>query len=248
MACFLSKIFKPRRKSVAYTVVKTSNISYGALGHQRLDQYRPQGLSGALPSIILITGGSFSSAVRSNMDARCRKATALGYNTFTISYAVPPVGYAAQTFADVEEAIAWAKTQAFVDPARVASWGHSAGAMLAIRPGLTGLVKCAMGEAGPYEVVPPAAAATNAWLNGYDANDASPLFNIGIDTVPMFLAHGSNDTTVPILHSQNMKAAMDTAGKACILHTHTGNHDGPTTTTQRNALWAAQQAFFTANL
>jgi acetyl esterase/lipase len=236
---------------LAYAVSTNKAISYGPLSHQKLDRYTPSGPAGEKPGMVMITGGSFSRCLRTNMADRCQKvASELGVVCVTIKYAVPgDGGYAPQTFADVALAVQWLKSQSNVIDDRVGVWGYSAGANLAAHAALaTGGAKLLVGESGPYNIDPPSAQATVNWLNGYSAHDASPIFFVDAGAKPAILAHGTADTTVPYQESVDMKAAYDAAGVPCILHPHSGGHGGPTTIAQINALWAAQKAFLQANL
>lgn len=233
-----------------YCVSKTGNVAYGPNAWQRLDIYKPVGLRGRLTTVIVITGGAFSNCDRTAMEAKCRELAALGYCAMTLTYGLPSSGrYGADAMDDVRLAFAWAAGQAYVDPARMGAWGRSAGALIGAWMVMDdGPAKCFVGEAGPYNIVPPTQAHTIAWLNGTDPRAVSPIFAVTPITRPMHLAHGSSDTVVLMQNSVDMKAAMDAAGVPGTLFIHGGGHTNPNTKAEKSALWNSQKAFLAQRL
>lgn len=212
------------------------------------DVYRPaQPPAGALPAVILIHGGGFTGGSRADsaLGPMSEELATLGYVVYDIDYCLastthsPPVrGYPMQ-ITDVEDAAKALTTKGFdqgrvdVNKAKVALWGSSAGATLAV---LTGVQ---LGNAG----ITPAAAV--GWSGGYDfldfrggnpQNEQGPLAFLGCDpqtdksascqdrsqsasaalnvtaaTPPMSLWNSSHEL-VPIYQWQDMKTALTKAG------------------------------------
>ena len=128
---------------------------------QPADVYIPQGagagLAPARPVIVAVHGGGWFFGDRHELGAVARKAAERGYIVVNIEYDMAPPRYPRE-LNDVRAAIAWARSQATQwggDPTRIASWGDSAGANLAVTAAATGDhsgLQAAVGWSGPYDL------------------------------------------------------------------------------------------------
>ena len=139
---------------------------------------------------------------------------------------------------DAQRVVRWVRAHADeynVDPDRICSIGDSAGGHLAAMlgvldtvddsdPELAGIssrVDCAISIAGPvdltiplfypddwYEAIPVAEIEADPTI----ALEASPVYHVDEDTVPMLILHGNQDAVVPIEQSRNLADALGAAG------------------------------------
>lgn len=124
---------------------------------------------------------------------------------------------------DLVDGIKWAAGQGEIDGARVCSYGVSFGAysalMLAARE--PGLIKCAIGYAGVYNLnllfKEDRAQTSKTTFNFYDKfvgqdkaelDRFSPVTLAGAIKAPVLLVHGGKDETAPPKHADEMRAAL----------------------------------------
>ena len=139
---------------------------------------------------------------------------------------------------DTQRAVRWVRANAAafnVDPERVGALGWSAGGQLAALLGMrqtrdgsdpplaahSSRVACVVDLAGDVDLAAytqsPARDEVVALLGGTPQEvperyrDASPLTWIDDDTVPFLVVHGSADDVVPVAHSRQLVAALQTA-------------------------------------
>lgn len=185
-------------------IVVTQNVPYAEHKSCVMDIAQPMSESKELrPAIVIVHGGGWVAG-----DKRDAVYTNLlvdyamkGYVTFSVNYrlasAFPTkddhVAAEMQTcIGDVEHAVAWIKQHAKdygIDPARIGSFGHSAGGHLSLMLGVKGLVTCAVGGAPPTEIGNPA----SPWSKH---PEWWPIGYIKKDTAPMLILQGSEDPVV----------------------------------------------------
>ena len=128
----------------AYAVNVESNLCYQT-GRQAcsdgaahlFDAYLPIGATQKTPGVILIHGGSFLGGDKSNLVSEGMKLAAAGIAAFSVNYRLDSATVAGfpMESQDVMAAIAYVRQHAGrygVDPTRLASFGTSAGATLAV--------------------------------------------------------------------------------------------------------------------
>lgn len=176
-------------------IVVTQNIQYDEHQSCVLDVAQPVSDSKELrPAIVIVHGGGWAAG-----DKRDAVYTNLlvdyamkGYVTFSVNYRLTIEAPMPACIEDVERSVAWIKAHAAeygVDPARIGSFGHSAGGHLSLMLGVKGLVTCAVGGAPPTEIGNP----NNPWN---DHPEWWPIGHIKKDTAPMLILQGSEDPIV----------------------------------------------------
>jgi acetyl esterase len=210
----------------------------------------------ATPAVILLHGGGFQSGGKESMMGICRALAASGFAAFSIDYRLmPKYQYPAQVD-DVKAAIAWLREPAQVkrfelDPARVALYGSSAGAIIAATQGTAGEGRWATGDkktrgrVAAVVALSPAVDLTAAGLKlgkpgateiqlilAYlgcrsvescpDARAASPLYAVDPTDPPFYIA-ASTSEIVPAQQAQVMAAALTKAGVPVALDVKPGS-------------------------
>jgi len=161
------------------------------------------------------------------MNSVARKLAKQGFVAFSISYRLAPVHRFPAQIEDCKEAVRWMRRNAVqykIEPRKIASWGFSAGAQLAVLLGTlstdeSASVQAVVGGSGPYDLTRfPSDETTVKFLGDTREGNleiyrqASPVFHVSTSTPPMFLYHGTADTTVSPQHTDEMKKELDRAG------------------------------------
>jgi len=152
--------------------VRVLALSYpGTTGPQAVDVYLPPGGgAGTTPPramIIGIHGGGWFFGDRHELDGVAKDAAMHGYVVVNGEYDMTVPRYPKE-LDDVRAEIAWARSQAGQwggDPAKIATWGDSAGANLAVDVAATGDhagLQAAVGWSGPYDLTALPSALTAA--------------------------------------------------------------------------------------
>lgn len=216
-----------------------TDIAYGGDPRQKLDIYTPKGPA-PKATVVFIYGGSWTGGEKSLYRFLGQAFAARGYQLVVADYRLyPQVKYPAFV-EDSARAFAWTKTNIASyggDPGRLILMGHSAGAynvmMLAIDPqflaayGLTPKDALAVvSAAGPLSFNPRETASTkDIFSTVEDINTARPVKLAAKGAAvapPMFLMHGTADTTVMAFNSQNMTNAVNEQGGRATLKLYDG--------------------------
>ncbi len=205
-------------------------ISYGSHRAQTAELWRPEGVAGDLPVVVLIHGGFWRQVYTKHLMHRLARAVvAHGWVAYNIEYRrVGRFGSGGwpETFHDVAAAIDRLGTVADVDLDRVVTCGHSAGGHLALWAGTprmtaalpsptvgTVRIAAAISLAGVADLVEGArlnlgAGAVQALMGGEPDRFperyawGSPAASLPLG-VPQFLVHGLADSTVPASLSEH---------------------------------------------
>ena len=130
---------------------------------------------------------------------------------------------------DLEDGVKWTQKQGIADPSRVCFFGGSYGGYAALWGAIKDakLIKCAVSLAGVTSIdymydnaqtdmsYLAEYSTVLAWQIGDPKTDrarfrrVSPLDNADKVGVPILLAHGASDRRVPIVHSNDFRAALD---------------------------------------
>jgi acetyl esterase/lipase len=139
---------------------------------QMLDIYLPNDGQGPFPVILQIHGGAFMEGDKQDGQlSPVLSALARGYAVVAVNYRLSGEAHFPAAIQDVKAALRWVRANAAsykLDAARMAAWGDSAGAALAVlaavsanvpslsdgslgNPGMPDTVQAAIGWYGPYE-------------------------------------------------------------------------------------------------
>ena len=219
-----------------YGYSKTSDIVYGSgnLGYPTttgtisllLDIYQPTGtnLPAKLPALIVIHGGGFINNDKTEQSAVefCQKYASRGYVTASINYRLMGDNHSAEpgTYANVNntyyrtmnaaaqdaaKAVRWLRVNAaayHVDQDRIAIQGASAGGVTSLLEGYQ--------ESGTIGASAHVRAVVDLWGGMYGAESL-----VDADDPPVFIVHGTADTTVSIQQSYDL---VDRCGAIGLTH------------------------------
>lgn len=207
-------------------VSETRDVRYAAGERHTLDVYRPRLTGGGLPLVVFIYGGGWNSGSKDTYAFVARPLVRRGMVVVVPDYRVSPQVAYPTFLEDNAKAVAWAFAHAAelgADPARIVLVGHSAGAfnvaMLALDPrwlraaGVSrDRLAGAAGLAGPYRFLPssdpdviPVFGADNTAAN-------EPYAFADGRGPPMFLAAGTEDTTVMPRNTTELAARIRERG------------------------------------
>ncbi len=214
-----------------------------------LDVYLPAGPPppGGWPAVLAIHGGGWSKFDRSSMARASERLAGAGYATVNIDYRLVPAGQYPAAVQDCLCALAYTRAHAAewgVDPARIATFGYSAGGHLASMLGVaagaaTHQPDCAAGVTGPPAAVVSGAGPQDLWLYPevdevvefvgggkvaapelWDA--ASPITHVAAGAPPFLFVHGEDDWFAGVEHSEHMRDALAAVGTPADLLTIPG--------------------------
>jgi acetyl esterase/lipase len=217
--------------SADLTVVR--HLQYGPAPAQIVDIYAPHRAADA-PVVVFIHGGAWQTG---NPDMYAFVGAALaerGVVTVLAGYRLYPQASYPAFLQDSAHAVAFARDHAAGfggNPRCLFVMGHSAGAynalMLALDPRwlapdipLAG----AIGLAGPYDFLPLTEDDIKAVFAPADADlpNTQPINHVSAGAPPVFLAYGTEDTTVRPRNSQALAAKLRAAGDAVTLRAYAG--------------------------
>jgi acetyl esterase/lipase len=215
------------------------DISYGEALRRKLDIYdNAQAGSYPKPVLVFFYGGGWHGGDKDHYGFAARAYAEKGFLVILPDYhLVPDVHYPAFV-EDSAAAIAWAWRNAARfggDPNRIVTAGHSAGAYNAIMPALDrkwltaeglpdNVIKAAAGLAGPYDFYPfTKPNSINAMGRYPKPLETQPIRFVRADAPPLWLGHGTVDTSVRVYNSRNMAAAMKAAGATAVLREYPGS-------------------------
>lgn len=199
----------------------------------RADVYRPE-IGHPAPGVLLIHGGGWKGGDgRWQMTGIAKKLARHGYVVVNATYRTTPEFHYPAPLDDMREAIFWMRKQAAsqgIDPARIATFGYSAGGHLAELVALKdekhqARVKAIVAGGAPSDLtLYPGGDLVPAFLGGTQSEvpkifkDASPVNHVSADSPPIFLFHASQDQLVPPEHALRMQAAYARYGKPPEIH------------------------------
>ena len=113
----------------------SKEFAYGPDALQKLDFWRPDTATTAVPLVIFVHGGGWRMGDKSNATGATKVQHLLGqgYAVASIDYRLVPAATVEEQAADVAASVAWLRGKADelrIDPTRIVLMGHSAGAHL----------------------------------------------------------------------------------------------------------------------
>lgn len=200
----------------------------------------PLGKSKNLPLIILPHGGPFGIRDEWGFDPEVQFFAYHGYAVLQVEFrgsggygdAFQSAGYrqwGGTMQDDLTDATYWAIKQGIADPNRICIYGASYGGYAALEGVVKepDLYKCAVGYAGVYDLLDMRSHAHTLYYRslipytsvtvGDDKTYLrahSPVFHVDQIKAALFLAHGGEDKTVPDSQADELRDALDRAGKS----------------------------------
>lgn len=213
----------------------------------QLDLYTPQ-LDGLRPAVVLLHGGHWRLGTRQEMGPIAVALARRGYVAITVTYRLAPMARFPAQLQDSEQAIRWLDQNAarlHVDSARIGAWGFSAGGHLAALMATLDPADPLGAPKPPLRAVVAGGAPTD--LEHFNPDDgmalfgvtaaqdlalyrhASPLYHASAKAPPIFLYHGTADTTVLPEQAEVLRKALADAGAPVELYmVHGAEHAGST--------------------
>jgi acetyl esterase/lipase len=194
---------------------------------------------GPYPAVLLIHGGSWRSGGPWHMAPIGKALAAAGFLAFSTAYRFSPEHQHPAQEEDVQAALRWLAARDDVDASRLALWGYSAGAQLAMKtaleteshlPRLKAVV--AGGTPGDFTLFDPESPTMRQFLGASRPEaaarwaDASPLNSVHGAAPPTFFYHGADDTLVVPAHAERLHEALRNAGAESTLRFVPGGHMG----------------------
>ena len=232
----------------------------------KLDLYLPVGspVDGGFPWVVWLSGGGWKHMGKGGAGRLAGWLTEHGFAVVGVQYRVSGQALFPAQIEDVREGVRWVREHATdytLNPARAGIWGDSAGGHLAALHGVTAPTESSVSAVCAF--FPPCEL---DHLEDFGANRelpllfggplrerldlaraASPLHHVHANAPPHFLAHGDEDTTVPVGQSLRYFTALREAGVPVSLEILPGGgHSAPfytSPTTREHVL-----AFFKNNL
>lgn len=204
------------------------------------------------PLVVLPHGGPFGIADRWGFDEEVQMLAADGYAVLQVNFrgsAGRGREFVEQGYRewgglmqdDLEDAVAWARSQNGIDGTRTCIWGASYGAYAALMSVVrdSARYRCAIGMAGPYDLPTlykwgstQRSRRGKAWLEKSLGTDMALLVERSpthlakrIDT-PVLLVQGGRDRLVSSEHFKSMQAALEKAGKTYEVYSSPGETHG----------------------
>ncbi|MCD6060635.1 MAG: lipase [Moraxellaceae bacterium] len=208
-------------QTVTYTPTNWSQQLQG-------DLYLPSNNVAARPVVLLLHGGAWQRGDKSSYAGLGKSLASRGYAAFAINYRFAPGSTYPAQLVDMQQAVRFLQANASkyrLDMNRLATWGYSAGghlaALLAVQPASDiPPVRVTIAGGAPSDLTAPEArdaSSVKIFMGGSYAQipalyaQASPRVQVRTGMSPTFLYHGTTDTTVPYVQSENFAKTLQAA-------------------------------------
>ena len=193
---------------------------------QNADVYIPDG-QGPFPGVLMVHGGGWVGGERSVMKHLSEHLAGRGYVVLNIDYRLAPQFHHPAQIDDLRAAVKWMRANAArirLQSDRIGAWGYSAGAHLVALLGTDGegpmtRVNAVVAGGLPSNLsdFPKSKVIIALMGSARDSNpdawaQASPYSLASAEAAPMFIYHGTWDTTVRVDQAQKMDRALRAAG------------------------------------
>ncbi|GIW95772.1 MAG: hypothetical protein KatS3mg110_3813 [Pirellulaceae bacterium] len=217
-------------------------VEYGRVGDVvlRADVFVPERPE-RMPAVMLIHGGAWAVGTRWQMWLHAQPLVQAGWAAVSIDYRLAPQAVFPAQRDDCRLAWRWMAEQGDRfgwDPQRMAVYGYSAGAHLALLlaldpdPGQPPVPRpravVAGGAPCSFDWLPPDSRTLAYFLGGSRRQvpdryrQASPLAYVSQDDPPVLLFHGRDDMLVPLASVQRFQQRMEEVGGVCRLEVYPG--------------------------
>jgi acetyl esterase/lipase len=194
-----------------HDVERVANISYGDAGIENvLDVYRHRSHPAGSPTLIYLHGGGFRGG-RKGLEARplLFRLAGQGWVCISANYRLSPAARFPDHLMDVKKVIGWVREHGHEygsDPAMLFVAGSSAGGHLASMAALTANIPAFQPGMEHIDTAVAAGISLSGYYGPLSATHrlpSTPTAYVGPDAPPVFLAHGSGDTLVPVESARN---------------------------------------------
>lgn len=215
------------------------DIAYGTLPRRKLDIYDNSEIAGkAKPVLVFFYGGGWHGGDKDHYGFAAKAYAAKGFLVVLPDYRLVPEVHFPAFLEDSAAAIAWTYRNAARfggNPDRIVTAGHSAGAYNAVMPALDrkwlaaqglpdGIIRAAAGLSGPYDFYPfDKPNSINAMGRYPRPLETQPIRFVRADAPPLWLGHGTADTSVRVRNSRNLAKAMRAIGAPVVLREYPGS-------------------------
>jgi acetyl esterase/lipase len=210
LARILLRPLFPRRRDVE----RVANLSYGDAGRRNLlDIYRNPSRPAGGPVLIHLHGGGYRQGRKNTQSLPLLyRLASQGWVCVSANYRLRPSAQHPDHLVDLKKVIAWVRDHGpefGADPAMLFVSGSSAGGHMAALAALTQNDPAFQPGFEDADTSVTAAVCLNGYFGTYDGRDSnsSPLARIRADAPPFFIAHGDQDTLVPV---ENVRLFTDT--------------------------------------
>jgi acetyl esterase/lipase len=238
-----------------YTTTIQPDVAYGPEPEETLDLCLPQGAQGLRPGVVLIHGGGWSQGDKTHFSALCAALASYGFVAATINYRLAPAHVWPAQLVDAQLVARYLRSRASqlaLDPARLCSYGDSAGGHLAVFLGVLPSIhpgdhaalladqspgaSCVVDDFSPVDLTRLADAPSLRFLaqqllggatpqsDPTAYRDASPLFRVSTRSAPTMIVQGNADTIVPPAQSRALQQALTQAGITVRYVSYDGGH------------------------
>jgi acetyl esterase/lipase len=226
-------------KDIEYKKIKGKSL--------QLDLYRPREVSGKVPLLVFIHGGSWKWGKRADYLVYLVDFAKRGYITATVSYRLLNDGPYPNCIVDINDAVDWFFRNGDkygYDTSRIALIGGSAGAHLAMLssygwkgstqnndstaiPVYNHKIKAVVDIYGPADLTTKYARSHKLIIpligHSYEEKpdlylEASPVHYIDKNDPPTLILQGTSDELLPVSQSDNLKKKLEESGVTCIYY------------------------------
>ena len=214
-----------------------ADVAYGPDPRNRLDVYAPKAITGPLPVIVYVHGGSWRSGNKSPYEFLGRALAAKGFLVMAISYRLHPDHPFPAFVDDAALALDWATRHASEfggDQKRIFAMGHSAGGFNVTLAVLDKRYFASLGTdassikgvavlAAPLDFLPLDGPITRDVFGKVpDLSQTQPVNFARPDAPPFLILHGSADATCLPRNSIALDKALRAVGASSILKIYGG--------------------------
>lgn len=204
------------------------NLGYSTVRGRvlRLDAYLPS-TDGPRPGVVVIHGGGWSAGSKESVAVFARRLAAAGWAAFAVDYRLAPGARFPAPLVDVRAAIRWIAGRAVrfrLRPPRLALFGFSAGATLALAAGLTPWLRPDVAAVAAWSAPTDLTSFARARRSGYALRairdylgcalrscprryrEASPVSALHVGAPPLLLANSTGEI-VPLAQAREFLSA-----------------------------------------